>query len=263
MFKHERSASIRNWMILLLCLVAGVFLVSCRLFKIEMVNIRPLSMPGAEYVGMDTCIACHEAEHKYFELTEHASVTIALSEDEQEEGQMVEGCETCHGPGSLHVESRGAKNTIIRANAETACYKCHLDVKGQFMLQYHHPVPEGRMFCTDCHDMHGSDVRATGGVMLLGKDEKCFKCHKEMRGPFVFEHAPVRVEGCTSCHTPHGSINAHLLKRRQERQLCLECHVAPEAAGIPHPRLGFQSSGECSRCHVGIHGSNFQRQFLR
>ena len=44
-------------------------------------------------------------------------------------------------------------------------------------------------------------------------EEACLKCHVDKRGPFVFEHAPVRIEGCETCHIPHGSMNAKLLRR--------------------------------------------------
>jgi hypothetical protein len=40
----------------------------------------------------------------------------------------------------------------------------------------------------------------------------CYKCHADKQGPFVFEHAPLKVEGCTACHDPHGSANPKLLK---------------------------------------------------
>ncbi len=151
-------------LVLLLCIGSGIFLISCSMFEYEPVVMTPLSIPGAKYIGSESCAAedCHATESRYFELTDHASVTIDITEDDTEAGE-VEGCETCHGPGSLHAEDVLDKSKIIRANAETACFTCHLDVKGKFMLQHHHPVPEGRMFCTNCHDMHGSDVRATGG----------------------------------------------------------------------------------------------------
>ena len=52
----------------------------------------------------------------------------------------------------------------------------------------------------------------------------CIKCHVDKRGPFVFEHPPVRVEGCETCHNPHGSMNAKLLRRPVVFTVCLECH---------------------------------------
>ena len=46
-----------------------------------------------------------------------------------------------------------------------------------------------------------------------GNEEACLKCHIDKRGPFVYEHAAVRIDGCETCHMPHGSMNAKLLKR--------------------------------------------------
>ena len=58
----------------------------------------------------------------------------------------------------------------------------------------------------------------------------CFKCHGDKRGPFTYEHAPVRMEGCTACHQPHGSANPRMLTRAQVGFVCLECH-----ANLPTP----------------------------
>ena len=115
-----------------------------------------------------------------------------------------------------------------------------LTSKVEFMLQHHHPVPEGRMFCTACHDMHGKDVGATGGTMLLGKDERCFKCHKEMRGPFVFEHEAMR-EGCPVCHTPHGSINDKLLVAGPTIT-CVRCHIEDKHGAVYGCRCGTSTA---------------------
>ena len=85
------------------------------------------------------------------------------------------GCESCHGPASLHSDSGGevkppysftagrpAANNLRRAAhdacharaTETVCFHCHAEVRGQFSLPSHHPVPEGKMTCTDCHSPH-------------------------------------------------------------------------------------------------------------
>ncbi len=116
------------------------------------------------------------------------------------------------------------------------------------------------MSCTDCHNAHGTISRP-----LLKKAgwETCVTCHVEKRGPFVFEHAAVKVEGCVICHSPHGTIERNMLLRREGRFLCLQCHVNPFAANVPHGRLGFQTRGECVRCHATIHGSNVSEFFLQ
>jgi len=161
---------------------------------------------------------------------------------------------------SRDAERQWLDNRLLRMEQPKLCYTCHKDIEAQFQLPVRHRVNEGLVKCTDCHNPHGS---ISDNQLRAGNTETCGTCHVEKRGPFVFEHAAVRVEGCTACHTPHGSINLNLLKRRQERQLCLECHAPPEAIGVPHPRGNFQTSGECTRCHIDIHGSNYQEQFLR
>lgn len=161
---------------------------------------------------------------------------------------------------SRDAEREWLDNRLLRQDQPKLCYGCHKDIEAQFQLPVRHRVNEGAVKCTGCHNPHGS---ISENQLRAGNTETCTACHLEKRGPYVFEHSVNRGDGCTACHTPHGSINVNLLKRRQQRQLCLECHVSPEATQVPHARLGFQAAGECTRCHVDIHGSNHQQEFLR
>jgi DmsE family decaheme c-type cytochrome len=106
----------------------------------------------------------------------------------------------------------------------------------------------------------------------LNNEEPCLKCHVEYRGPFQFEHAAVRVDGCEACHSPHGSTNAKLLKRPVVYALCLECHNGAPGFGRSGEGVPTQSSSHnmadprfrnCTACHVRIHGSNSDSRFLR
>jgi predicted CXXCH cytochrome family protein len=84
----------------------------------------------------------------------------------------------------------------------------------------------------------------------------------------VFEHDALR-EGCTVCHTPHGSVNPKMLLER-DANLCLKCH-----AQVPDPTRGrgvlfigtvdhspYLTLGTCwsSGCHTAVHGSNIDRR---
>lgn len=157
-------------------------------------------------------------------------------------------------------QNRWLHNSLLKEAQPDLCFGCHGNVQAQFALPTHHRVPEGAMKCTDCHNTHGTSNRAT---LRQSGWETCVQCHVEKRGPFVFEHSAVKVEGCTACHTPHGSVNRMLLIRREARFLCLQCHVDPFAANVPHGRLSFQTRGDCTRCHASIHGSNFDPDFLQ
>jgi DmsE family decaheme c-type cytochrome len=145
------------------------------------------------------------------------------------------------------------------------CYTCHQDQKAQANKFSHHPIPEGKIACSDCHNPHGS-----AGPKLLVKNtvtETCYTCHAEKRGPFLWEHQPA-TEDCTICHTPHGSNITPLLKSRPPF-MCDECHdgphasknpVAGNAAGAQGGITGNPSSSytgrACMNCHSMVHGSN-------
>ncbi len=253
----------------LICISLCCMVSSCNQYDNGVVAMVPVSIPGAEYVGAETCSTsdCHETQHRYFQFNSHAGVSINISDEDAEAGQA-EACETCHGPGSVHVENRGRKSGDILVGDTRACFGCHLNVKGQFMLQHHHPVREGHMSCSDCHDMHGNSVHATGGGMLMDRDETCFGCHKEMRGPFVFEHDAMR-DGCSSCHMVHGSINDKLLVAGQSIT-CLRCHWEPafNTSSASLGNHGHQSHAvgagqDCVDCHTAVHGSNIWRSLRK
>jgi predicted CXXCH cytochrome family protein len=160
---------------------------------------------------------------------------------------------------ALPEEKRWLTSSLLKKNQPELCYQCHGNIRAAFALPTHHRVPEGAMKCTDCHTPHGTSNKV---ALRQSGWETCTACHAEKRGPMVFEHSAVKVEGCTACHTPHGSTNKMLLVRREERMLCLQCHVDPAAANVPHSRLSFQTRSDCTRCHSAIHGSNFNQYFL-
>jgi DmsE family decaheme c-type cytochrome len=130
------------------------------------------------------------------------------------------------------------------------------------------------MSCVDCHNPHGSLLPAS--IRTASANEPgCFKCHGDKRGPFAFEHAPVRLDGCQGCHQPHGSANPRMLTRHEVRFVCLECHSnrpaqtaqtqAPVLGGIPPAFHDLQNPRyrNCTICHVKIHGSHVDRDLMR
>jgi predicted CXXCH cytochrome family protein len=236
--------------------VAAFFLNSCSTTPAEVVV--PLEIPGAHYVGNQACMDCHAEIVREFPASPHGlihSASLALPGGT--------GCESCHGPGSKHIESGGnAKFIINPGNDPASCFQCHLDVQAEFNLPYHHPVIEGHMNCVQCHDPHGGDIfKPTGGLAMARQNESCEQCHREQTRPFVFEHEAMR-EGCTACHNPHGSINRKMLAE-SDPNLCLRCHAQVQGgSGIIYignvDHSGFLQVGTCwtAGCHTAIHGSN-------
>ena len=342
--KTIKAALIGIWVVF-----AVVYLTSTSMSKpVGSDDTNPASSPddkykADDYVGSEACKACHADQFTNFSRTLHGRIS-----DRPNLKTRMQGCESCHGPGKLHVEGGGDKTKIhtyqgqsqkqisqkclechagkeehnnfirgehwrndvsclschsphgeIRAIRETApspssdkylaarpldvssvipekmlqerqpqlCLHCHSEMGAQFSLPFHHRVPEGAMKCTDCHNPHGGfeqkQVR-----LAVGADAPCIKCHTDKQGPFVFEHAPIKEEGCSICHTPHGSSNPRMLKRSNVFQLCLECHstIGSERGAPNTPTFHNVTTTKfqnCTTCHVKIHGSNVSAVFFR
>lgn len=174
-------------------------------------------------------------------------------------------------PGA--VNSTPSKTTLARTGT---CVKCHTGAWAEFQRPHRHKVPEGAMNCTDCHNPHGGTNRTM--QFNAGMNEPgCFKCHTDKRGPFTFEHAPMRTDGCVACHQPHGSANPKMMTRSEVRFQCLECHTNTSAAAnaqtAPSGGLGVMPPAihdlrqprfrNCTLCHIKIHGSHVNRDFTR
>jgi predicted CXXCH cytochrome family protein len=219
----------------------------------------------------ETCLSCHAGreEHNNFRRGEHWRNDVGCND-----------CHSAHGPAvalanpdsNTLISEMPRRNQdlltarMLRGSEPQLCLKCHSEMKAQFNLPFHHKVLEGAMKCSDCHNPHGGfELKQTRAS--TGADSACLKCHTDKQGPFVFEHAPLKIEGCAICHTPHGSSNPKLLTRPQVRQTCLECHSNVGEIGAPNtPSFHNQATirfQNCTTCHVKIHGSNIDRTFFR
>ncbi len=205
------------------------------------------------------CLGCHGGDRHlaFWESGRHKKNDVA--------------CDNCH---VIHQ----AKNVPLRKDNPTisplvttsrqleyeTCTSCHKEIRGQLLKTSHHPIVEGKLKCTSCHNPHG----ALSPAMV--KDESvnqlCTSCHTDKRGPFMQEHPPVE-ESCLNCHTPHGSSHRQLLVQHPPN-LCQDCHdwsrhpgtyysgnqgFGSTTSGAPNTRLVARA---CLNCHTNIHGSN-------
>lgn len=180
------------------------------------------------------------------------------------------GCLSCH---SIHSFKSAKAQLKTTRDAET-CFSCHKQIRAKVMRSSHHPIREGKMDCSNCHNPHDSTQPKM--IAATSVNDKCYECHTEKRGPFLWEHAPVR-ENCVSCHDPHGSNHPRLTVAKVP-QLCQRCHmngghqtnvydlnngpggalVAPPAVnGVAQVTVNARAlNRSCLNCHIQTHGSN-------
>ena len=132
------------------------------------------------------CAACHNrGDHAYWAGSQHDRRDVT--------------CTSCH---SVH-DPKSITGQLKKETEQQVCATCHRDKVAKVDRSGHMPVREGKINCTTCHNIHGSvNVR----LLRAGNSvaESCQSCHPEKRGPYLWEHAPVR-ENCASFHDPHGS----------------------------------------------------------
>ncbi len=212
---------------------------------------------------LDNCLRCHAESlgRANIRRSSHSQAQVA--------------CTSCH---AIH-KGKSPKHLLASAEQRDVCYGCHGNVRAQFSQPFKHRVNEGFMTCSDCHNPHGGAAPNSGMggrprmmQAALGNEEPCFKCHVDKRGPFAFEHAAVRVDGCGSCHAPHGTANAKMLRRPAVFTTCLECHNGAAGFGRqgdgvdttpPSHNMADPRFRNCTTCHVRLHGSNSDPRFLR
>jgi DmsE family decaheme c-type cytochrome len=199
----------------------------------------------------DLCLQCHKGHPTMaWDSSIHANYGVA--------------CTDCHNPHPStevpqfvdiqHTHVRRPKRLPMSVEQPYVCYQCHAKIAALFELPHHHPVREGKMVCSDCHDPHGSNQKnlREPTVNLV-----CYRCHSEFSGPFAWEHPPVS-ENCAICHNPHGTVADNLL-RQPTTFLCLRCHAGHRGMrrnidDVQLYRPAFYTN--CTQCHSQVHGSN-------
>jgi len=238
---------------------AGMVLIMCWLACVAAAGDRPspppaVSGPSAQYVGSDTCKTCHEEVYKkQFEGTPHFKTTL-------KEGR---GCESCHGPGSAHVEGGGDVSKIVRfqdlsrEEASNRCLSCHGEAHehSRFAESAHASSDVG---CLDCHSPH--HAKEEQHLLVKQEPELCYGCHTSAKADFAKPYHHRVEEGlvqCSDCHNVHGSAAL-----RQVRDLpsgdftCYRCHADKQGPFI-YEHVPVKTEG-CSSCHTP-HGSTNAR----
>jgi len=237
--------------------------------------------------SQDACETCHGAGAMHVEKGGGRGVDISTfgKESGRSAEEMSGVCLTCHASHANMTNwdmGQHKRNDVAcidchsvhtpdaqKVDQLTACFQCHRETKAQISKQSRHPILEGKVKCSDCHDVHGTLSR--GMIKAESVNLLCYTCHVDKRGPFIWVHPPAE-ENCLICHTPHGSRHENLFAERIH-VLCQDCHDDRSHHGAALD--GTSSFGgenqvnrfmarSCVECHHTMHGSvNFRRSFTR
>ncbi len=238
--------------------------------------------PAAQHGGF-VCESCHGPGSVHAEEGEGGNIIALNARSKTPATQKNDVCLNCHSKGKVARWKNSTHDTralscanchnvhqdypryMTKRTQTEVCTPCHRQITPQLMLQSRHPIRDGKMKCSDCHNSHGTIADKLVDAQHVNL--KCFECHAKTRGPYLWEHPPV-VEDCLSCHVPHGSTQAFLLNSRTP-YLCQRCH-----SNVNHPSdlqaRNSQQAGQsvyrtlnnrgfyrgCLNCHSSIHGSN-------
>ena len=121
--------------------------------------------------------------------------------------------------------------------------------------------PYGATACNLCHldrrttSMSASKLRSAPGPgqqLAYPRETLCAGCHSEKAAAEVaasglWQHGPVAIGWCTSCHNPHKTNRQFMLTQESNVDMCGQCHTAEALQ-----RTAQHSSNpeaDCMGCH--------------
>ena len=163
--------------------------------------------------GSEGCLRCHSGEKM------HAIAASPHANPDHPSAPLArQGCEACHGPGSIHVSrahgGRGFPPVITfgkgsgfspKDEQENACLSCHTEDLGSTQAIESRDLVHDKQHitCSRCHLIHAESdsIREKEHQAAI-----CYNCHKKVKAQhpgFVDEGIDVDALTCWTCHDVH------------------------------------------------------------
>jgi predicted CXXCH cytochrome family protein len=247
-------------------------------------------------VAKGECVKCHDPHQSDVDRllnAESPALCLKCHTKQSEEIKMANvhppfqnNCLNCHAHHS------STEDKLLNLTPQNLCIYCHEDMQKKIdkAALVHGAVTDKRS-CINCHSPHASAQKK-----FLVSDTKtlCLSCHDKTisvsgkKIPNISQvlqkskmvHGAIDKVGCTGCHDPHASSNAHLLNKpypsgayaagtKESFALCFSCHKSEMLEKPVSTTTGFRNgdknlhyvhlNGEkgrsCTICH-NPHGSS-------
>lgn len=198
---------------------------------------------GFERPIAESCLYCHAGRVEPVEGAAHRLHVL----------EQAIGCESCHGPGSVHRDRRkeqalaaGAEDLTIvnparlpRTLQEDICSACHLSgaaavlLRGRSIADFRPGTPLSDYRIHYRVDGGGDEMMVVGHVEQM-RQSKCWQ-QSEMT--------------CLTCHDPHAREKAKD-PAATYRAICMNCHEKKPCTLAPANRLQKDGTDNCSACHM-------------
>jgi hypothetical protein len=199
------------------------------------------SLLAGRLVG-PACLFCHASPPQADEDGRNHYLAPVLG------GGHAVGCERCHGPGGLHVDS-SAKLDIVNPRhlewrlREAVCEQCHLEGlarvarAGRRPEEFRPGLSAEAFWTVLVHAGPGANRRAVSHVEQMYQST-CFRASPDEN-----------KLGCVSCHDPHVRV-APKDRVTHYRDRCLRCHQEHGCSLAKKERVRRQPDDSCVDCHM-------------
>jgi len=167
--------------------------------------------------GAEACLRCHSGDRmRAIKSSPHGNMENMFTP------LAIQGCEACHGPGSIHVSrahggagfpkmidfGRGP-NFSPRDTQIDACLACHHEEKGgRSVIEWHSSSHNRKNInCSTCHEIH---VEIDPMEDADRQVATCNRCHrKDLEKHDHFEESNIEFNSlsCGTCHNVHEAFD--------------------------------------------------------
>lgn len=233
--------------------------------------------PANERAFEKQCVGCHATGAQVFgDATGGFSASAAAEPlgvyDLDGDGRLEllgVSCESCHGPGSEHIERTPRGQRIVSPSLlsterqNLVCGACHSNPRGRAdelaPLDVHGSMPRPGVRRKNYLSDHTSRIDAQGSDLFSSGDSA-----HSIQQYTDFIRSPKYRNGsllatCSDCHAPHRepALPADLLFRTSDNSYCAGCHAAQkdvnahanDKAHYDHVRSVDQTELTCVACH--------------